>query len=279
MIFLPIVERELRVAARRHATYSLRLSGGVAAILVSGLVFFTGMGTPRHVIAQRIFHGLAVVAMFYCFIAGRRLTADCISEEKREGTLGLLFLTDLSGYDVILGKLAATSLSAFYSLLAIFPIMAVPLLLGGITNPEFWRMVLVLVNTFLFSLAVGLVASVLSRHARRAYGVNFILLLILAGVPALCGGAIAVFSPAHSFFKPLFFSCPIYSFYLSSDLNYRWQVVSFWSSLAVVHGLTWMLLLLASSRAPQSWQDHPPSSRQSPWREIWQRLVYGDPTQ
>src|SRR6185503_3854008 len=35
----------------------------------------------------------------------------------------------------------------------------------------------------------------------------------------------------------------------------------------------------ASSRAPQSWQDHPPSSRQSPWREIWQRLVYGDPTQ
>src|SRR5436190_14209056 len=275
MIFLPIVERELLVGARRHGTYSVRLGAALAAILVSVLVFLTGVGTARPVVAQRIFHGLAVVAIFYCVIAGRRLTADCISEEKREGTLGLLFLTDLTGYDVVLGKLAATSLSSFYSLLGIFPVMAIPLLLGGITNAEFWRMVLVLVNTFLFSLAIGLVASVLSRHARRAYGVNFILLLVLAGFPALCGGAIAVFSPSHTFIKPFFFSCPIYSFYLSVDLNYRWQSMPFWMSMGVTHALTWGLLALASSCAPRSWQDKPskPGHKQKfPGSEIWEIL-------
>jgi hypothetical protein len=59
-------------------------------------------------------------------------TADCISSEKREGTLGLLFLTDLKGYSVILGKMLATSLNSFYALTAIFPVLAIPLLLGGI---------------------------------------------------------------------------------------------------------------------------------------------------
>ena len=44
--------------------------------------------------------------------------------------MGLIFLTDLKGYDVVLGKLAATSLNGFYGLLAVFPLLAFPLLTG-----------------------------------------------------------------------------------------------------------------------------------------------------
>ena len=35
-------------------------------------------------------------------LCAMRNTADSLSAEKREGTLGLLFLTDLRGYDVVL---------------------------------------------------------------------------------------------------------------------------------------------------------------------------------
>ena len=35
------------------------------------------------------------------------MTADCLSEEKREGTLGLLFLTDLRGYDIVVSSSSA----------------------------------------------------------------------------------------------------------------------------------------------------------------------------
>ena len=49
----------------------------------------------------------------YCLLEGTRLAADCRGEEKREGTLGLLFLTDLQGYDVVLGKYLATSPRSF----------------------------------------------------------------------------------------------------------------------------------------------------------------------
>src|SRR5256885_5281345 len=63
-----------------------------------------------------LFRALFGFAFVYCLFIGARLTADCLSEEKREGTLGLLFLTDLKGYDVVFGKLAATSVNSIYAL-------------------------------------------------------------------------------------------------------------------------------------------------------------------
>src|ERR1051326_1664336 len=104
MIFLPIVERELRVGARRHATYSARSVVALVAILLSVFLYLANPRAAVQDVAQRIFQGLTVLAMFYGLLGGRRLTADALSEEKREGTLGLLFLTDLKGYDVVLGR-------------------------------------------------------------------------------------------------------------------------------------------------------------------------------
>ena len=75
-------------------------------------------------------------------LAGIFTTADCLSEEKREGTLGLLFLTDLKGYDIVLGKIVAASVNWFFGLLALFPVLALSLLMGGVAPGEFWRKIL-----------------------------------------------------------------------------------------------------------------------------------------
>src|SRR4051812_42018124 len=159
MTFLPIVSRELRAAARRRGTYRVRMAVVLAAIVTGGCIFFANLLAPPQKVGEYVFYGLSILSLLYCLASGRWLTADCLTEEKREGTLGLLFLTDLKGYDVVLGKLVATSLGGFYGLIAVFPVMAIPLIMGGITNGEFWRMVLVLVNTFLFSLAIGIFCS------------------------------------------------------------------------------------------------------------------------
>src|SRR5690242_5518450 len=126
MTFLPIVERELRVQARQKRTHGLRLAGAAVAIaLVSFMLVLTsGFPTPGS-LGHGLFETLAWLAGAYCLFSGAGNTADCLSEEKREGTLGLLFLTDLKGYDVVLGKLLATSLNNFYGLLAIFPPLAI----------------------------------------------------------------------------------------------------------------------------------------------------------
>src|SRR5947209_10079973 len=106
---------------------------------------------PPHEVALILFRILTGASVLYCLLSGVRSTADCLSEEKREGTLGLLFLTDLKGYDIVLGKLMATSLSGIYGVLAIVPVLAVPLLMGGITLGEFERMALVAFDALFFS--------------------------------------------------------------------------------------------------------------------------------
>src|SRR5438445_3722175 len=170
MTFLPIVARELRVASRRRATYWVRSSAALAVIVLGTWFFLMLRGQSPQVVAQVLFGLLTGAAVLYCLLSGVRATADCLSEEKREGTLGLLFLTDLKGYDVVLGKLAANSINAFYGVLAVVPMLAVPLLLGGVTPGEFGRMAIVTINTLFFSLSIGICVSAFCRSARIAAG-------------------------------------------------------------------------------------------------------------
>jgi ABC-type transport system involved in cytochrome c biogenesis permease component len=275
MRFLPIVDRELREGSRRRGTYWLRVRVAFQALLIGLAAYFINLLQPQVKLGAVLFWGLAGVSMIFCLLAGRRSTADCLSQEKREGTLGLLFLTDLKGYDVVLGKLVATSISGFYALVAIFPVLAIPLLAGGMTNGEFWRMVLVLVNTFFLSLAIGMFASAVSREHRAAMAMNFFLAVLVMGVPAACEAWCEM--KLHRPVPWLFYSCPVFSFIRCGDVSHPGLAEDFWGSLAVSHGLAWMLTLLACWIVPRTWGDKPAPapSRRWRWRDLNQRLSYG----
>src|SRR5213076_1085705 len=148
MTVLPIVGRELRVAARRPGTYWLRVTAAFVAIALFGWVLLNLLRdqVPSAAHGRYLFRALFGFAFVYCLFIGARLTADCLSEEKRDGTLGLLFLTDLKGYDVVFGKLAATSVNSIYALVAVVPVISLPVQLGGVTAMELWQSSLVLVN-------------------------------------------------------------------------------------------------------------------------------------
>lgn len=279
MTILPIVERELRVASRRPFTMRVLVAG--VAMIVGVFVFLSNLGASQAALGKYIFTGIAVVAMLDCLFAGRAFTADCLSEEKREGTLGLLFLTDLKGYDVVLGKLAATSLNGFYNLLAVLPVLAMPLLLGGVSRGQFWRVALILMDTFLFSLAIGMFSSATCREARRAMGMNFAVLFLF--VLLLPGSAVlmAVHSASHTFYGQFIYACPPYTlFFELAPIKSRPWPGYFWQSLAVIHALTWLMLFLSALIVRRSWQDRPAPpkrTRRAMLRELWQRWNYGLP--
>lgn len=281
MTFLPIVGRELREASRRADTYWARLRMPAMAMLLGSVLLVADFGASSQFLGRQLFHIIGGLALVSCLLAGRLFTADCLSSEKREGTLGLLFLTDLKGHDVVLGKLAATSVRALYGLLAVFPVLALPMLMGGITNGEFWRVVLVLVDTFLFSLAIGIFISAISRDARRAVAGNFAILLLFVLVLPVCGFAIAYFGhlkspgPIIGFFLP----CPVYAGAFALDAQYKRWSTFFWITVGVIHGITWLLLLLAGRIVPRTWQDKPAPVRsvKMGWREFWRRVSYGHP--
>jgi hypothetical protein len=191
MTFLPIVERELRVAARRRGPFRTRLlAAGVGTLVAAGILALmrSSAGFGGSAPGFTLFQALGWLGFLFAAAAGMFLTSDCLSEERREGTLGLLFLTDLHGYDVVLGKLAATSLCAVYGLLAVAPVFALAFLLGGVTGHQFTRLAFALGNSLLFSLSVGMTVSAHSRDAQKAMnGTLLVCLLFTAGIPLLDG--------------------------------------------------------------------------------------------
>ncbi len=49
--------------------------------------------------------------------------------------------------------------------------------------------------------------------------------------------------------------------------------------MAVIHGLGWIFLLLASLIAPRAWQERPAGAQTLRWRERWHGLSYGNPAE
>ena len=104
MTFRPIIERELRGGARRKNTRRLRVWTTVAAIVVAAGFLLFAPALRGAQIGKLLFQILTVYGFALGLFAGVFVTSDCLSEEKRQGTLGLLFLTDLNSRGVVLGK-------------------------------------------------------------------------------------------------------------------------------------------------------------------------------
>lgn len=279
MTFLPVVARELRVAARRRGTYFVR-TAAAAAVIVFGVWLFLMMHreTPKSQ-AQGLFALLSGAAVFYSLLSGVRATSDCISREKREGTLGLLFLTDLKGYDVILGKLLANSVNVLYGVLAIVPMLGIPLLFGGITGGEVARMALVALNTLFWSLAIGMFVSAASTSARKASGLTFLIIVVLAGMLPAFGVWLQFSGKLRGWATTFQIPSPGYSFIYAFEQQYRGSFKPFWLSLGIVHVTAWAWLGLASVVARRTWHDRPLTGQRLRWRERVLSWSYGDSVQ
>ena len=248
---LPIAVRELRVSARNKATHRLRILFAIGAVTIAGGVALLSMISGGLVVSQIgiwIFGVLKWIAFALACTAGIFLTADSLSEEKREGTLGLLFLTDLRGHDVVLGKLLATSLRTFYSLLAIFPVMAFSFMLGGVAADDFWHSLVSLCNTLFFSLSLGMVVSVVGRDSHRtmtaACVIMVVFLFLAPEIDSLLLGRNAN-RPLISLLSPVF----------SFKNTDSYRAHDFWLSIIFVHLAGWCFLAIASWLVPKTWQE------------------------
>lgn len=195
----PVLGREMRSAGRYWGTYWIRVLAGAG--MLAGLVLLlvanrfgglSDLASNTAGVGSLIFLGchLALVGMmaWVCPL----LTADCISRERREGTLGLLFLTPLDAWDVVLGKGTAQVLRAFGLWMSAVPFLAVPFLLGGVLPADFCRAVAVELSVVLLGLAAGFAATVCATRwasamlSAMAWSLGFWLVaLAVCGVVAM----------------------------------------------------------------------------------------------
>ncbi len=271
MTFLPIVERELRVASRKRVTYLVRIAGALVALAIGGWIMIIASNDAFDRLGQALFYPLSTLLFLYSIAAGTKVTADCLSEEKREGTLGLLFLTDLKGYDIVAGKLVANSLNTFYGLLAAFPILAISLLMGGVTSGEFWRVALVATNLLFLSLSIGMFASAVCRDERRAMSLAFFVLLIVLGGTPLVELGLNIANNQRTTSTALLIFSPAFSCFSAFRQGIGFTPRDFWMPVALTHGYGWLFLVLASVIVPRAWQDRAASPMK--FRAFW-KLVF-----
>ncbi len=284
MKFFPVVERELRTASRRPGTYWVRFgAAGIAIGITAWILLLTYDSGRTDQLSRTIFVSLSILAFIYCLFAGVRNTSDCVSEEKREGTLGLLFLTDLKAFEVLFGKLTATSLNSFYGLVAMFPVLALPLLLGGTTFEQYGVVLLILLDTLFLSLAVGICVSVFVQGERTA------MMLTIAVLGYICAGWSFtgwLFVDRIFGFKGAFDSAeaemvfgwnsPIYALAKLLDSLDKTQVDSaVWPSLGIIHILGWGFILVAQRKLPHVWKDKADTIKTLRWRQRWKLWTHG----
>src|SRR5206468_2029288 len=183
---IPVIGREMRASARHSSTFYLRtLSAG--ALLLTSLFFGINHGFGPTVGAALFanLHGTLFAAIW---ILVPFLAFDCISRERREGTLGLLFMTRLRATDIVVAKGLVHGLRAFTLWIAALPILTVPFLLGGVGWNEAVLAVLINLSALCWALAAGLLASAWSEAWLRALFGAVILTVVFSTALATAAG-------------------------------------------------------------------------------------------
>lgn len=205
--------REIRSASRRPATYWARAAAaGIGGAVLFLMMMQWGFGI---VSGRSLFRACVWLAFLLCLLEGVRQASTSIVEERAEGTLGLLLLTRVRGAELLLGKFAALAFFALQTLLAVGPVVAMSLIVGGVSGWEVARATVALANTLVVAITVGLLISARSREPSRAmYGTFFVLVggafvLILSWWP-ITGWSGFIFNSLNPFTPMRMFDDPAY---------------------------------------------------------------------
>jgi hypothetical protein len=240
MTLFPVIARELSIRSRQGTTYWARCGAAGLATLFALYSLGTFAGALSSTAAgSATFASLSWLSLLVA-CASIALTADCLSVERREGTLGLLFLTRLRTIELVLGKLVAAGLMGLFALIGALPALALALLSGGVTGGQVARTALSIISLLFVALAAGLFASARSHTQAQAFRWAAILLSILLIGPWLVR-IVAWLSPLSSFFH-------------AWDLPYHAHPSRYWAELGIALGEGVLLLAGAARLLRRSWR-------------------------
>jgi len=295
MTILPVIKREVRGEARRPFNYWLRVLGAGVAMGVCASIIWRPEEDPVK-LGAKLFAILHTTIFVTIWVMVPALTADCLSREKREGTLGLLFLTPLTARSIVVGKSLVHALRSMTLWLSVVPILAIPILLGGVSWLDVMTAFTLEFCAVLLALAAGLLASSSAKRWTRA--------LLLAQINSVLFASIFwgllgfvfwhnVTAPRPNF--PFAFGLQRgvvelvqFASWLSTGMIGFGNDMAGWSNvIARLPGWTikWLpilgqmaalsmllfilVVLLAARRVDRTWQEEPPSERILWWERMF----------
>jgi len=200
----PVFWKELLEAARRRRTFALRCLIPVLFLVAVFVVAINSSAGPAGyhtpIMQQQNRAGRAFFAAWAVFMtltvgaAAPMLCGGLIAAERERGSLDLLFTTDLSGREIILGKAVSRIVMLWLLVFASAPALLVVGMLGGVDAGQVLGVLIVTLSGAAFVAAVGLYYSVVTKRpwiaiVRTYFFFALVWLIIpfslLAGVHAL----------------------------------------------------------------------------------------------
>lgn len=171
---LPVLAKELTEQAARRRTYVIRTIYALLLFAVAGLQIVSLVGyitrDPLQVLGQggQLFSFLVGLQFIGIYLFMPALVCGVVTAEKERNSLGLLFLTRLGPWTILIEKLASRLVPMFTFLLLSLPVLAFAYALGGISLRSLWLAVWYLVITVLQVGALGLACSAYFRTTPSA---------------------------------------------------------------------------------------------------------------
>jgi ABC-type transport system involved in multi-copper enzyme maturation permease subunit len=283
MIALAVIEREMRAVSRHTLTYNLRILGVLVFLGLLGIFWLSGNNRPG--VGGFLFAQFHRILFFGIWFFVPLMTADCISRERREGTLSLLFLTPLNRRDVVYAKGLVHGLRSLTLWLAVVPIFTICFLAGGVGWPEVVISSLINLGSICLALSAGVLASSRTRVWNRALAAAAILAgSLFFGFLYLLPCTLVVARSTRSLIGRLpvdeFGAMLENGFSLAVNYDGLWQRFSatlttgplplFWvfgASTVISIGVLYSLLGFSAWNLRRNWQDNPTSPRVSRARE------------
>jgi hypothetical protein len=278
MDYLPLLKRELRVALRAQKPVQSRLkvaaagAGGSILILLFGALL-SGRNQGR-LLAQ-----LLCLAGLYCVLRTPQLTAGALAEERRNQTLGLLYISGLSVWEVFAGKFLSAALMTFTYLLALFPMLALPFLAGGISFDHFVATAAGLPVLVFFVLSISLLASVFTQDESGAIALCFLILSVLCIVTPAIFYAQSYFAPNATPSSGWLLLSPAYGPKLVwNGLRTGFGPAAqadFWRNLGVTLTLSFMAIGIAAIAFKRLWREQEIGMYSTGWRQRFHEWLHG----
>lgn len=183
MLVGPVFTREVVTIPRRVRLFVTR-TAYVAALLVlmcTAWLIVTGTQIVQNIgdlgsFGSILLQVLAPLQLALALLFSALLTASAVCQEKDRRTLTLLLLTDLSSFELVVGKLLASLLSILVMLVAAIPAFMIAALLGGVS---FEQIACVFAVTFASAVVAGSLGSTMALWREKTFQALAMTALIL----------------------------------------------------------------------------------------------------
>src|SRR5215218_9376456 len=191
----PVFASEWLMASRRWQGYALRsllvllLLLGLSAVWLGSHDGAGELSVRQQAEIGRGFYDVTtLIILGLVGLAAPAATAGAICLDKARGNLALLFATDLTDAEIVLGKLAARLVPVLGLILCATPVLSIATLFGGVDPVGLVGALLVVIACAVFGCALALTLSVWGRKTHEVLMATYVFgILYLLSAPILAG--------------------------------------------------------------------------------------------